>query len=400
MPCKSVLCLPVNHYYSYLNSAAEVIASYNGEEPFSNYLKKFFSTSKKYGSKDRKQIAHLCYCYFRLGKMAIDLETKERILLALFLCSYSFNEMLHTLKPDWDEFVELPVQEKFISLTIPDSISDVFPWKEHLSKDVDYNEFCKSFFIQPDLFLRLRPGFETIVKEKLSAAGISFLVKDKNCISIPNTSKADAIIEYDKEAVVQDFNSQRTGELMLSAMENLQLPVAAWDCCAASGGKSIMLYDINPELKLTVTDIRESILANLKTRFAKAGIHKYKSFIADLSNSLKQPDIITYDLIIADVPCSGSGTWGRTPEQIFFFNETKISAYNSLQKKIVNNIVSCIKPGGYLVYITCSVFKKENEDVVEFIQKEKGLHLTSMELLKGYDQKADTLFAALLYKPL
>ena len=51
-------------------------------------------------------------------------------------------------------------------------------------------------------------------------------------------------------------------------------------------------------------------------------------------------------------------------------------------------------PGGAFLYITCSVFKKENEEVVQYIQQ-NGLILQHMELLKGYDQKADTLFAAL-----
>ncbi|MEJ0102220.1 MAG: hypothetical protein WDO19_06540 [Bacteroidota bacterium] len=91
---------------------------------------------------------------------------------------------------------------------------------------------------------------------------------------------------------------------------------------------------------------------------------------------------------------------GRTPEQLYFFAETKIAEYNSLQKKITDNIVRCLQQGGYILYITCSVFKMENEEVVGFLQEKHGLQLLRMELLKGYGQKADTLFAALLYKPL
>jgi len=332
--------------------------------------------------------------------MAIDLETKERILFGLFLCSSSSNELLQLLKPEWNQLVELPIEEKFTELNIPFLIKDVFPWKEQLSKEVDDKDFYKSFFIQPDLFLRIRPGYETIVEEKLIDADISFSIKNKNCISVSNASKADSIIELDKEAVVQDLNSQRTGDFMQAVMKDIAPPVHAWDCCAASGGKSIMLYDINPGINLSVSDIRESILSNLKKRFAKAGINKYKSFIADLSNPVKQLAAANYNLIIADVPCSGSGTWSRTPEQLFFFEETKISEYSSRQQKIVSNIIPGLQQGGYLLYITCSVFKKENEEIVEFIQEKHKLQIVRMELLKGYRQKADTLFAALLQKPL
>ena len=66
-----------------------------------------------------------------------------------------------------------------------------------------------------------------------------------------------------------------------------------------------------------------------------------------------------------------------------------------LQKKIVLNVASQLKKGGCLLYITCSVFKKENEEVVEFVQRNSELELINMELLTGYDKRADTMFAAL-----
>jgi len=59
-----------------------------------------------------------------------------------------------------------------------------------------------------------------------------------------------------------------------------------------------------------------------------------------------------------------------------------------------------LKKDGWLLYITCSVFKKENEDVVEFMRSNSELELIEMELLKGYEKKADTMFAALFKKNL
>ena len=63
-------------------------------------------------------------------------------------------------------------------------------------------------------------------------------------------------------------------------------------------------------------------------------------------------------------------------------------------------MILALKPGGHLLYITCSVFKKENEENVSFIKENFHFDLIKMEVLKGYDKKADTLFAALLKKPL
>ena len=173
-----------------------------------------------------------------------------------------------------------------------------------------------------------------------------------------------------------------------------------WDCCAASGGKSILANDVLGDIQLTVSDVRENILFNLKKRFVAAGINNYKSFIADLTNPKQPVSAESFDLIIADVPCSGSGTWSRTPEQLYYFEPAKIDEYAKLQKAILKNVINALKPGGYFLYITCSVFKKENEHAIDFLQENFNLKTLKMELLKGYELKADSMFAALLQKQL
>jgi len=387
----------LSRFYSYLNSAKAILQQYGGEEPFSSFLKKYFATNKKFGSKDRKQVSHLCYCYFRMGKAGMDEPMEERILTGLFLCSEKPNDVLENLKPDWNVKAGERLEKKFSMLNAQCSMLNVIPWVEELSDGVDHEKFCESFFIQPDLFLRLRTGYEAAVKNKLKDSVIGFESVSDNCLALANASKIDEVIELNREAVVQDYSSQRVAELFSLVRPGRSDQV--WDCCAASGGKSIMLHDYYPEVDLTVSDKRESIIVNLKKRFKDAGIKNYKSFVADLTASefgLRSSD---FNLIICDAPCTGSGTWSRTPEQLFYFEKEKISHYAALQKKIISNIIAHLKPGGFLLYITCSVFKKENEEVVDFIKQEFHLQLVKMELLKGYDKKADTMFAALLVKP-
>ncbi len=105
-------------------------------------------------------------------------------------------------------------------------------------------------------------------------------------------------------------------------------------------------------------------------------------------------------MIICDAPCTGSGTWGRTPEQLYFFAKGKIDQYSLLQKKIATNVVPYLKKGGYFLYITCSGFRKENEEIVEYIEKDINLRKIELKILKGYDKKADTMFVSLFQKPL
>jgi len=347
----------MSRFHSYINSATEIVKRYTGEEPLASFLKKYFSAEKKYGSKDRKQISHLCYCYFRMGKMGVDLPVEERILTGLFLCSGESNEVLQQLKPEWDRRVELPLTEKLSILNDPLLPAGIFPWKDELSTGIDHKEFVQSFFVQPDLFLRLRPGNGEAVVKKLEAAGIAFKSISDTCLALPNASKIDPVIEVNKEAVVQDYSSQRVGELFSLVRPGRSDKV--WDCCAGSGGKSIMLYDLYPNIDLTVSDIRQSIIINLKKRFTEAGITKYKSRVADLTGSDSRLLTSDFRLILADVPCTGSGTWSRTPEQLYYFKKDKISEYAFLQKKIISNVLACLKPGGYLLYITCSVLKRK-----------------------------------------
>lgn len=415
-------------YFSHLNTAVQLLQQYNGTQPFGSFIKQYFSQHKKYGSKDRKNISHLCYAFFRLGKALPQLPAEERILTALFLCSNEPNELLQNLKPTWNNNTRLAFNEKVQLLGFdhsPLTIHDVFPWENELSTGIDYSPFCSSFLTQPDLFLRIRPGKEVTVKGKLQQAGITFQELNHACLALPNASKVDAVIELDKEAVIQDYSSQRIGELMeeirdavgasttLSASKpapSTSLRAAAfakasadksalsvWDACAASGGKSILAFDIFKKIDLTVSDVRQSILFNLEKRFDTAGIKNYHSFVSDLSTSTHLRNN-AFDLIITDVPCSGSGTWSRTPEYLYYFEPQQIDKYSALQKKIVENAIPYLKPGGFLLYCTCSVFKKENEEVVEYIQQQHSLQLIQSALMTGYTMKADTLFGAVFQK--
>ncbi len=380
----------------------------------SAYLKHFFSAEKKYGSKDRKQITSLCYNYYRLGKTLQDISVEDRIILSTFLCENTSNEFIKFHKPAWNEKITVSTQEKLLIINLDYRqggyqllIKDIFPWGDELGDGVEHEPFAESFLHQPDLFLRIRPGKEVSVKNKLNEAGIVFKILDEDCIALSNATKLDAVLESDKEVVVQDYNSQQVLNFL---RHHVQQPspkeeqnplgrLSCWDCCAASGGKSILVYDIlEGRVELTVSDIREPMLANLKKRFSSAGIKNHHSFIADLSIPGSELPTKNYQLIISDAPCTGSGTWSRTPERLFYFEPGMINAFAERQKKIVSNALAHLQPGGLFFYITCSVFKKENEEIVRFIKEQFHLQLLQVELLRGYDKRADNMFTAVFIK--
>ncbi len=387
----------MSRFHSYLNSTVQILTEYDGKSPFSLFLRKFFSHYKKYGSRDRRLISDYCYQYFRIGKAFANHSIEERILIGRFLCSTGVNRMLEVHKPEWNDKAGLNLHEKLEMLHVkPEEVfSEIFRWGRELSPEIDSDAFAKSHLLQPNVFLRIRPNKKETVKLKLKGHHISFKEISNTTLAVEPNSKIDQVLKVDSEVVVQDLSSQRVGEYLAGVLEGDSLKV--WDCCAASGGKSIMAYDINPSIQLTVSDVRENILFNLEKRFEAAEIKNYKSVKLDLSNPESIPDT-PFDVIIADVPCTGSGTWGRTPEQLSYFETSKIKEYVDLQRKIVSNAIPNLKPGGYLVYITCSVFKKENEENVEYLANKFDLKEVGGSLLKGYDQKADSMFVSLLKK--
>lgn len=381
-------------YFSHINTAKTILQQYAGEVPFSNFLKNFFTKEKKYGSRDRRTISSLCYNYFRLGSALNESSIDDRLITSTFILSAQPNELLEIERPQWNEKISCSLQEKIEWLQI--DVNEIFPFNNELSVNVDRPAFNKSFLIQPDLFIRTRPGKHQQVLNKLNVSKQTYKEINNRCIVLANSTKLDEIIDINRDAVIQDLSSQRVGEMMLLP----QLPKAAtvWDCCAASGGKSIMAYDFLNEINLTVSDVRQSIIHNLHVRFKEAGIKRFQSFVADITDSNKLKAAVgtsKFDLIICDVPCSGSGTWSRTPEQLLFFKQHEITRYADRQKKIALNAIQYLKPAGYFLYVTCSVFEKENEQLVQFIQQQSKLQLIKMELLKGYHLKADTMFAAL-----
>ena len=378
-----------------LKTFLRILDEYPADTPLSKFLPGFYRQNKQMGSTDRKVASRLIYNYFRLGNALSELPDEDRLIVAEFLCNTQVNSFLQHFKPEWAACVGFGIDEKItqIKAVYKDfKLDDVFPWISQVSVGIDKDAFLKSFFIQPDLFIHVHNGYDHLVKAELNKAGIAFKDEGNGCFSLPNGTRLEAIFPTQHWFEVQDYSSQQTANYFRPNKWDQW-----WDACAASGGKSLLLHELEPDIKLVVSDIRESILANLDERFQQAGLRKYQKKLLDLTqNPDQEMHDYAFDGIILDAPCSGSGTWGRTPEMIAQFHPSKIEFFQRLQKAIAPNVAKFLKPGKPLIYITCSAFKSENEDVVGFLVKEFGLKLEEQTVLPGYENKADTMFVARL----
>ncbi len=347
------------------------------------------------GGTDRKWIRHFTFSYFRLGKSLPGISIENTIIAGLFLCNTKSDAWAELLPEEWQASINKPLSEKINLLrkSYPNfELENIFPLQNEFTENLDFIAFSTAHLYQPDVFIRIRPGKKEVVFTALKLKEIPFCVVEENALAFKADTKLDEVLSVGKDVIIQDFSSQKVSDFFRNISPN-----NIWDCCAGSGGKSILAKDFFPNAQLYVSDSRENILHNLSKRFREADIIDYQLLIADLAKEKLQL-AEKFDLVICDVPCSGSGTWGRAPENLVYFTEKKLAHYISLQRKIVENAIQQVNENGYFLYITCSVYEKENEGAINFILEKFPFEVVEKKLIKGFEHRADTMFAALLQK--
>ncbi|OJW84888.1 MAG: hypothetical protein BGO69_10100 [Bacteroidetes bacterium 46-16] len=373
-----------------------ILDTYKGGAPLSYFLKTYFKQYPILGSRDRKILSEMTYNWYRCEKgMPPEMPFEEKIYAALYLCGTQTRLI--------EQVVEGPLQSLWQNHN-PDRIAvldqngitfhlqDIFPFEYELSEGLGKEEWLYSLLVQPDLFLRVRKKQERMTT-LLHQNGIAYHWLFENCMALPNGVAIDKILQAD-DYVVQDASSQLTGNYFHPCANETW-----YDCCSGAGGKSLLLKDMEPEIELFVSDKRGSILDNLEDRFRLYHHKLPESFLIDCTDP-EQLELSFGDQkfngIIADVPCTGSGTWARTPEQMYFYDPAHLENVSALQRNIVKNVAEYLEPDGRLIYITCSVFRQENEAAIAHILSETSLQLEHTELIKGIEHKADSMFVSVL----
>ena len=140
------------------------------------------------------------------------------------------------------------------------------------------------------------------------------------------------------------------------------------DACAAPGGKTTHIAELMADTgQLIALDKSEKGIERIRENVARLGLTSVRGAKSDVSHRLLAEFRNPYDRILVDAPCSGLGTLRSHPEIKWHRNETDIKRLSHLQKNIVNQVVHYLKPGGVLVYSTCTLTQDENENFVEGI---------------------------------
>jgi len=148
------------------------------------------------------------------------------------------------------------------------------------------------------------------------------------------------------------------------------------DCCAAPGGKTLILGERNPEAEIVACDGSHQRLRYLRSRLRVMG-ERVECRLADVTH-LKEEN--AFDVVLADVPCSGTGTLGRNPEIRHRLRAEDLARQAERQRAILRAALRAVRPGGFVLYSTCSLEPEENEQVIEgVIGEQRGAELVSLQ---------------------
>ncbi len=178
---------------------------------------------------------------------------------------------------------------------------------------------------------------------------------------------------------VIDDGSRLVAEIAAAAMPGgLDHTARVWDCCAAPGGKTLMLALRMPEAEVLASDVSAKRLAQMQARMRRhAYAERVKCAVADAAEEKNVRG--EFDLILCDVPCSGTGTLAGNPEIRHVLKVEELQRQAERQRRILKGALARLAAGGRLVYSTCSLEAEECEQVVEAVVSEGGVRRVAVD---------------------
>ena len=232
------------------------------------------------------------------------------------------------------------------------------------------------------------------IKEELSKENIKF--KDVNWY------KDALIIENVKEDRLQKLKIYDDGKIYLQSLSSMIPPLILnpkegeniLDMAAAPGGKTTEMAAIaNNKVWITACEKNKIRSERLKYNLEKQGVKCANVMVQDARNL---DDFFSFDKILLDAPCSGSGTESiNNVEDI----EELIKRCSKVQEQLLTKALKLLKPGGEIVYSTCSILKRENEEIINKIMKNVKVEIIKIEKIKDIDLLPTEIKGTLCVKP-
>ena len=331
------------------------------DRAFPMWVNRTLSADRRFGSRDRRFYRELIYTAVRFLPWIESVRNPDRALAALWLSAESIEtrDARGVLLPD-AHGNEQALQERADSFVaaFPGSrarLHELFPdWVADESADILEPSEAAVIHSRAPLWLRARSGdvaaaIDALGIEKIVAAAGDKVPGAMRVISGPDVSRSRAYAGGVVE--VQDIGSQWVLHTAMPAAGERWL-----DACAGAGGKTLQLAAlVGSGTPVVAHDVRPEALEELVIRAKRAGIGSIRV------EATVQGE---FDAILVDAPCSGSGTWRRAPHLKWQTGRSDLKETADLQLAILTKFAASVRPGGRLVYATCSLARTENEGVV------------------------------------
>jgi 16S rRNA (cytosine967-C5)-methyltransferase len=366
---------------------------------------------KRWGSHDRKFVAETIYEIVRWKRLYTEIaEVKDPFTRDDIWRIFAVWAVLRGIKlPDWKYFEATPTRKikgRFDELTKIRKFKEAIPdWIDELGlKELGQETWEKELTAQNEQArVILRVNTLKTTKEKVRS-----ILMDNNIETEFLKDQPDALVLKERANVfiipafkegfyeVQDASSQ-----LVAYYLDVKPGMRVVDTCAGAGGKTLHLASLMENKgQLIAMDIYESKLKQLKIRAKRNGVFNAEFRVIDTTKVIKRLHEKA-DRVLIDAPCSGLGVLKRNPDSKWKLQPEFIDNIKKVQEEVLHNYSKIVKPGGKMVYATCSILPSENQEQVQkFLKTEEGqkFKLVKDQNVFAHQSGFDGFYMALMEK--
>jgi 16S rRNA (cytosine967-C5)-methyltransferase len=329
----------------FINYAAKIIRQTSRERPADGVLREVLKGDTTLRIDQRRRIAQMVFTYYRWrgffpGKIPVEARLDRAMHLARRFADNPFTMDAGLLRakavPEW----------------VPAQVDCRVEWLRSLQRE-------------PRPWLRARPGSARKLANKLGDCRVPGDHAVPDAVEYLGVKDLFHLPEFEAgEFEVQDIASQAVSQLCVPQ------PGETWlDACAGEGGKTLHLADLMQNKGLIwATDRAEWRLDILSKRAARA--KQFNHRVAVWDGGAKLPTKTLFDGVLLDAPCTGAGTWHRSPHARWLVRLQDVEELAALQKSLLRHVAPAVKPGGKLFYAVCTLTSGETVDVVNAFEAE------------------------------
>jgi len=348
-------------------------------------IEKVLKTNPRWGSRDRRFIAETTYDIVRWYRWFRELTQAKGTDFWKLLAAWCILSDVDL--PAWDEFKGVSRQDvrerekrTMYSRKIRESIPD---WLDALGEmELGKEKWDRELSaLNEEAPVVLRVNTLKIKKEDLQKQ-----LEEEDIVAFPLKEFPDALVLDERQNVFTSsafkeglFEVQDAGSQAISPFLQLKPGMRVFDACAGAGGKTLHLSALmNNKGRIVAMDTEQWKLDELQKRARRAGVSNMEARVIESGKTIKRL-ANSADRLLLDVPCSGLGVLKRNPDAKWKLSLEFIQKVRDLQQHILRDYCDMLKPGGLMVYSTCSILPSENEkQVQQFLEGKRG----SFELIE------------------